>query len=69
VYHSYIPCKSNAAFTAALIRYLFLLSHFWFATPFDVLQADWQEVWHSPQPPSFADLQRSRVAIVLILFI
>ena len=29
----------------------FLFSHFWFATVQDVLQADWQEVWHSPQPP------------------
>jgi len=28
-----------------------LFSHFWFATVQEVLQADWQEVWHSPQPP------------------
>ena len=28
-----------------------LFSHCWFATPQDVLQADWQDVWHSPQPP------------------
>lgn len=26
-------------------------SHCWFATPQEVLHADWQEVWHSPQPP------------------
>ena len=30
------------------ISYLLLFSHFWFATPQEVLQADWQEVWHSP---------------------
>ena len=33
------------------VSYLLLFSHFWFATPQEVLQADWQEVWHSPQPP------------------
>ena len=46
-----------------------LFSHFWFATPQDVLQADWQEVWHSPQPPFFTVLAISFVSIVLILFI
>jgi len=35
-----------------------LFSHFWFATVHEVLQADWQEVWHSPQPP-FAALSFS----------
>ena len=29
----------------------YTFSHFWFATVQEVLQADWQEVWHSPQPP------------------
>ena len=29
----------------------FLFSHFWLATVQEVLHADWQEVWHSPQPP------------------
>ena len=33
------------------------------------MQADWQEVWHSPQPPSFKLFFISLVAIVLILFI
>jgi hypothetical protein len=47
----------------------FAFSHFWFATPQLVLQALWQEVWHSPQPPSLALLQRSRVSRVFILFI
>jgi len=46
-----------------------LFSHFWLATPQEVLQADWQEVWHSPQPPFFADAAMSLVAIVLILLI
>lgn len=26
-------------------------SHFWFATVQETLQADWQDAWHSPQPP------------------
>jgi len=34
-----------------------------------VLQADWQEVWHSPQPPFLALSQRLRVLSVLICFI
>ena len=47
-------------------NYLLLFSHCWLATPQEVLQADWQEVWHSPQPPVLTLLVRSRVAIVLI---
>jgi hypothetical protein len=46
-----------------------LFSQDWFATPQLVLHADWQEVWHSPQPPFFALWQRLRVFNVLILFI
>jgi hypothetical protein len=49
--------------------YLFWFSHFWLATPQLVLQADWQEVWHSPQPPFFALSHRLRVSRVLIRFI
>ena len=45
-----------------------VLSHCWFAIPQLVLQADWQEVWHSPQPPFFALSQRLRVSIVLMCF-
>lgn len=33
-----------------LLSVLLLFSHFWLATVQDVLQADWQEAWHSPQP-------------------
>jgi hypothetical protein len=28
-----------------------VFSQDWFATPLEVLQADWQDVRHSPQPP------------------
>jgi hypothetical protein len=42
-------------------------SHRWFATVQDVLQADWQDVWHSPQPLP-AVVLRSGLAIVLIYF-
>jgi hypothetical protein len=47
--------------------YLPAFSHFWLAMPQLVLQADWQEVWHSPQPPCLALSQRLRVSSVLIL--
>jgi hypothetical protein len=40
----------------------------WLATPQEVLQADWQEVWHSPQPPSAALAAKLRVFKVVILF-
>ncbi len=46
--------------------YFSVFSHFWLATPQLVLQADWQEVWHSPQPPFFALWHRLRVSRVLI---
>ena len=49
--------------------YLLVFSHFWLATPQLVLQADWQEVWHSPQPPFLALSHRERVSRVLILSI
>ena len=51
------------------IDYLLVFSHFWFSTPQLVLQADWQEVWHSPQPPFLALSHRLRVSRVLILSI
>ena len=43
-----------------------LFSHCWLAMPQLVLQADWQEVWHSPQPPFLALSHRLRVLSVLI---
>jgi len=30
--------------------FFFGFSHFWLATVQEVLQADWQDAWHSPQP-------------------
>jgi hypothetical protein len=33
------------------VSVIYWFSHFWLATVQEVLQADWQEVWHSPQPP------------------
>jgi hypothetical protein len=59
------PAGETALFISPF--YLFLDSHCWFAMPQDVLQADWQDVWHSPQPPVLALLLRSRVSIVKIL--
>lgn len=34
---------------------LALFSHFWLATVQEVLQADWQDAWHSPQPALLSD--------------
>ena len=57
----------RAAFSSFLRNYLvsfLVLSHCWLAMPQLVLHADWQEVWHSPQPPFFALSQRLRVSTV-----
>jgi hypothetical protein len=56
VYHDITPVKRFPADNPPEISKYpndqpFLFSHFWFATVQEVLQADWQEVWHSPQPP------------------
>ena len=51
----------------ALLAYF--CSHFWLATPQEVLQADWQEVWHSPQPPFFALWHKLLVSRVWMWFI
>ncbi len=55
-----------------LIKYDYLLSfvfsHCWLAIPQLVLQADWQDVWHSPQPPFLALSQRFLVSKVSICF-
>jgi len=72
----FLLCKDkNAAEKAAFLLFDYLLSflaefsQLWFAMPQLVLQADWQEVWHSPHPPFFALSQRLRVSRVLICFI
>ena len=56
----------QAAFLESNYLLSFLDSHCWLAMPQLVLQADWQEVWHSPHPPFFALSQRFLVSIVLI---
>lgn len=43
----------NVYFTAPSPPLIYFLSHFWLATVQDVLHADWQDVWHSPQPAFF----------------
>jgi hypothetical protein len=45
-----------------------LFSHFWLATVQEVLQADWQEVWHSPQPPLQALSFKDALFKVLMCF-
>jgi len=61
-----MPPNVSAAFWKT--SYFALFSHCWFAIPQLVLQADWQEVWHSPQPPFFALSHRFLVSSVLIAF-
>lgn len=43
-------------------------SHFWLATVQEVLQADWQEDWHLPQPPLAAVALRSALLMVVMCF-
>jgi hypothetical protein len=45
-----------------------VFSQSWFATVQDVLQADWHEAWHSPQPLPAVSL-RLGLASVFICFI
>ena len=54
MYHK-LPHKEKRRFRrkAAFYPNYLLLSQLWLITPQEVLQADWQEVWHSPQPPVF----------------
>lgn len=47
----------------------YLFSHDWLPTVQDVLHADWQEVWHSPQPPWEALSLSEPLFNVLICFI
>ena len=44
------------------------LAHFWFPTVQDVLHADWQDAWHLPQPPFFADSLKFALFNVWICF-
>ena len=65
-------CRRNGGISDFYKAYLLsfvVFSHCWLAIPQLVLQADWQEVWHSPHPPFLALSQRLRVSIVSICFI
>ena len=53
---------------AFFVRCCHYFSHFWLATVQEVLQADWQDAWHSPQPPFKADSLRLALLRVLICF-
>ena len=46
----------------------YYFSHFWLATVQEVLQADWQDAWHSPQPPLAADCFKLALFNVLMCF-
>ena len=45
-----------------------MFSHGWLPTVQEVLQADWQDVWHSPQPPVYAVFLRAALFTVTICF-
>jgi hypothetical protein len=62
-------CRPDRRHFSENSNYLSAFSHFWLAIPQLVLQADWQEVWHSPQPPFLALSHRFRVSRVMILSI
>ena len=54
--HDGISCTHMHNFYHAMHARLYqfksyLCSQLWFPTVQDVLHADWQDVWHSPQPP------------------
>ena len=60
----------NSCFPSVLnYYYLFGFSQLWLPTVQDVLHADWQEVWHSPQPPFFMDSFRVLLFKVFTCFI
>jgi len=53
--------ESKGAATGVGVKDPDYCSQAWLTTPLDVLQADWQEVWHSPQPSCRVSSMRSRV--------
>ena len=63
-----MPPSLSRRHISKIKNYFCLLSHCWLAIPQLVLHADWHDVWHSPQPPFLAELQRFFVSIVLIRF-
>ena len=73
--HTAFPVnKKNKQRTHPLLNWLpwtppYLCSQLWFPTVQEVLHADWQDVWHSPQPPFFTVLFRVCVFNVFTCFI
>ena len=59
----------TAALKLCVLKSYLLASHCWLAIVQEVLQADWQEVWHLPQPPFAAVSFKFALLIVLICFI
>ena len=43
--------KTSPLRKRSFLHACFLLSQTWLPTVQDVLHADWQDAWHSPQPP------------------
>lgn len=58
-----------AAPKPCILKVYLLASHCWLAIVQEVLQADWQDVWHLPQPPFAAVSFKLALLIVLICFI
>ena len=66
--HTYQASVSSLNNRPRITDYLFLLSQLWLPTVQLVLQADWQDVWHSPHPPFLTVLESFFVLSVLICF-
>jgi hypothetical protein len=71
VYHSFILIKAELSKPPSgdggFLAFYYFLSQGWLATPQEVLQADWQDVWHSPHPPS-AFLRLLVVSVFILPF-
>ena len=60
---SRIYCLSNnTPYLSSVADFSF--SHFWFETALEVLTADWQDTWHSPQP--YLELHLIRPLLLMI---
>ena len=58
--------KDNNKKESHRLSFYYFCLQTWLPTVQLVLQADWQEVWHSPQPPVLAVFCRDSVLIVRI---
>jgi len=61
--------KRAAPKAAAILEQNYFFSQDWLATVQEVLHADWQLAWHSPQPLLLISVFRQAFLIVLICFI